>query len=376
MPAAEPACLLIADISGYTRYLAGVEIDHAHDILADLVGTIVRSLQPHFDLAGLEGDAVFVYSPTPEVDGSVLLDVMESTYFSFRRRLDAIKRASSCECNACLLMPTLDLKMVVHHGTVLRHEVAGRQELLGSDVIVVHRLLKNEVKETLGISAYALITDACLAVTNLKPELLEMVRYCESYDLGEVCGWAHDLQRAWQRNQERHRVQVDEGSAMYTRTFEIPAPPGLVFELLTSPRHRPVWAADPMRIEEHAETSRRGVGTMNHCVHGDGEVLEEVLDWRPPDYWTTRFEIPGTMVGMMTDMVEPVGEGSRVTIRMNVVEPVELEARQEMLAGLAPVFDAAADGLKDYLAAHPFESEEVELPPTDEARRLATAIHV
>jgi hypothetical protein len=25
----EPVCLLIADISGYTRYLAGVELDHA-----------------------------------------------------------------------------------------------------------------------------------------------------------------------------------------------------------------------------------------------------------------------------------------------------------------------------------------------------------
>ena len=34
---AEPACLVIADISGYTGYLSGVEIDHAQDILADLI---------------------------------------------------------------------------------------------------------------------------------------------------------------------------------------------------------------------------------------------------------------------------------------------------------------------------------------------------
>ena len=31
----EPACLVLADISGYTSYLAGVELDHAQDILAD-----------------------------------------------------------------------------------------------------------------------------------------------------------------------------------------------------------------------------------------------------------------------------------------------------------------------------------------------------
>lgn len=42
----EPACLVIADIAGYSGYLAGVELDHAQDILADLVGVIVRSLRP------------------------------------------------------------------------------------------------------------------------------------------------------------------------------------------------------------------------------------------------------------------------------------------------------------------------------------------
>ncbi|MEX0698240.1 MAG: DUF2652 domain-containing protein [Acidimicrobiia bacterium] len=374
MPAAEPACLLIADISGYTKYLAGVELDHAHDILADLVGTIVKSLQPQFRLAGLEGDAVFVYSPTSEVDGSVLLDVIESTYFSFQRRLDSINRASACECNACRLMPALDLKIVAHHGTILRHEVAGRQELLGSDVIVIHRLLKNQVKETLGMSAYALITDSCIEATSLRPQLLDMERYCESYDLGEVCGWAHDLQRAWQRHHDQQRVQVDQEGAMYTRTVEIPAPPALVFELITSPRHRPAWAADPMTIEEHAGTSRRGVGTVNHCVHGDGMVLEEVLDWRPPEYWTVQFEVPGAMVGMMTDSVEPFGEGSKVTMRMRVVEPVDPRARREMLAVVIPLIDAAADGLESYVVAHPVKVETVELPATDEALRLATAV--
>ena len=41
----EPACLLIADISGYTSYLAGTELDHAQDILADLMTTVVGALR-------------------------------------------------------------------------------------------------------------------------------------------------------------------------------------------------------------------------------------------------------------------------------------------------------------------------------------------
>jgi len=70
----QPTCLLIADISGYTNYPAGVEIDHAQDILADLVGTIVTALRPTFRLAKLEGDAAFMYAPVDKVDGSLLLD--------------------------------------------------------------------------------------------------------------------------------------------------------------------------------------------------------------------------------------------------------------------------------------------------------------
>ena len=42
----EPACLVIADISGYTSYLAGVELDHAQDILADLTDAVVLRRRP------------------------------------------------------------------------------------------------------------------------------------------------------------------------------------------------------------------------------------------------------------------------------------------------------------------------------------------
>jgi hypothetical protein len=65
LPKPEPACLVMADISGYTGYLAGVELDHAQDILADLIDTIVGALRPPFQLSKLEGDAAFVYLVAP-----------------------------------------------------------------------------------------------------------------------------------------------------------------------------------------------------------------------------------------------------------------------------------------------------------------------
>jgi hypothetical protein len=162
LPKPESACLVIADISGYTGYLAGVELDHAQDILADLMDTIVGALRPPFSLSKLEGDAVFVYAPTPEVDGSLLQDTIEAAYFTFRRRLRDIQQSSTCECDACRLIPSLDLKFVVHHGQIAKQTMSGQEELVGRDVILIHRLLKNKVEEKLGRRAYALYTDAAM----------------------------------------------------------------------------------------------------------------------------------------------------------------------------------------------------------------------
>jgi len=105
----EPACLVIADISGYTGFLAGAELDHAQDILADLMNTVVNAFRPSFRLAKLEGDAAFVCAITETVDGPLLQDTVERCYFAFRRRLRDVGQASTCECNACVLVPALDL---------------------------------------------------------------------------------------------------------------------------------------------------------------------------------------------------------------------------------------------------------------------------
>ncbi len=350
MNAAEPACLVIADVSGYTRYLAGVELDHAHDILSDLLNNIVASLQPTFRLAGLEGDAVFAFVPAEVIDGSVLLDTVEATYFAFRRRVKAIDRATNCECEACRLIPTLDLKIVVHHGSALRYEVAGREELLGPDVIAIHRLLKNDIKKLTGVAAYAFITDACLAATSLDPEGLAMIRSCQEYDIGLICGYVHDLQRAWEADMARSRVMVTPEMAMSAIERVVAAPPAQVFELLTSPTHRPRWAPQPIAVEENSPTSRRGVGTINHCVHGDGASTEEVLDWRPPHYWTLRIHIPGMMTGLMTDEVVDDPAGSRVICRFLIEEPTDPVAISQTLPVIEGMVEGAVQALVDYAA--------------------------
>jgi len=320
----EPACLVIADISGYTSYLAGAELDHAQDILADLISTVVSALRPTFRLAKLEGDAAFAYVLAESIDGSELQDTVEHCYFAFRRRLRDIGQASKCECNACILIPSLDLKLVVHHGTVLRQRIAGHEELVGSDVIVVHRLLKNAVGEQLGLRAYAIYSAACIRAMGADPLALGLVEHTAAYEgIGEVTGWVRDLEAAWRTEQERTRVRVEPEDALWVYERDLPGSPELVWSYLTSPIRRPRWQSGVTAVLEAPQAGRRGVGTTNHCVHGKDAVVEEILDWRPYEYLTDRAHLPMPGLPPLTTSYvlepiagEPVPSATRVRITL------------------------------------------------------------
>jgi uncharacterized protein YndB with AHSA1/START domain len=320
LSSSEPACMVIADISGYTSYLAGVELDHAQDILADLIGTVVGALRPAFRLAKLEGDAAFVYVVTEAVDASTLQDIVEGCYFAFRRRLRDIQQASSCECNACILIPSLDLKLLAHHGRIARQRMAGRDELVGSDVIVVHRLLKNDIETSLGLHAYAIYTEACMQAAGVDdPVALGLRQHRQTYDgVGEVVGWVRDLAGAWTEEQARSPVMVGAKEAAWEYSRVLPGPPELVWDYLTSPIRRPQWQVGVEAVEESTTAGRRGVGTTNHCIHGKDAIVEEILDWQPPRYLTLRFQIPqpGIPKFTMTEMLESVDDGTRLTVRL------------------------------------------------------------
>lgn len=352
--ATESACLLIADISGYTGYLAGVELDHAQDILADLMGTIVSALRPGFRPAKLEGDAAFTFAITEKVDGSLLLDAIERCYFGFRRRRRDVRHATSCECNACLRIPGLDLKFVVHHGTILRQRVAGHQELLGPDVILVHRLLKNDVIASTGIEAYALFSQQCVDAMDVDVSALGMRASSETYEhIGAVPVWVHDPGRRWQEEESRTRVIVGERQALYGLDVPTSAPPQIVWEFVTAPGRQITWQLEVTRVEVIATGNRRGVGVTNHCMHGKDASIEEILDWRPYDYFTIRNTVPtpaGTIRFFLTMEFEPTPGGTILHYRFAAPKtPKERAIMEQMASWLEDAMRTSATHLTEQL---------------------------
>jgi hypothetical protein len=339
----EPACLVIADISGYSGYLIGVELDHAQDVIADLIDTVVGALRPSLKLAKLEGDAAFVYLPAATVDGPGFRDVIERCYFAFQRRLRDIRQASTCECNACDRIPSLDLKFVAHHGTVARQRMAGHDELVGGDVIVVHRLLKNHVVGQLDIPAYALFTEALLAAMGVAdPAADGFVEHRETYEtVGEIAAWVTDLHAAWDAQRERDRVLVTDEDAVVTVTISVRAPQDVAWEWTTSPIRRIRWEAGLTDIAEEPVAGRRGRGTVNHCMHGKQVIVEEVLDWQPPRHITKRITMPmrGMPRPVVTMELSPTDDGTTITWRIgrprSAKDRVILKAMEAQLRGNA-----------------------------------------
>jgi uncharacterized protein YndB with AHSA1/START domain len=311
----ESGFLVIADLTGYTAYLSGSEIEHAPAIAGDLLETIVGRLEPPFRLAKFEGDAAFVFAEDGRADGSLLLDAIEASYLAFRRRLRSIDQATTCDCNSCRLAPRLDLKVFVHHGRFVRSRIAGRDELAGSDVILVHRLLKGTGAAAARANGFALFTAAAVDALGLDPGALGLRPGVEVIEqLGDIATSTLDLEARWQAESGERRLDITEADVAFRAEVNLLAAPSVVWAHLTSPSLRTRWEG-PIRIQETSAGGRRGVGTTAQCVTGRLATLEEIVDWQPYERVAWRLVVPG--VGPIAAIAEldPTEGGTRLRFR-------------------------------------------------------------
>ena len=151
--APEPVLLIIADISGYTRYMTAnaKTLAHSQTLITELVESIIEQVQVPLEVAKLEGDAIFLFCRKPKDAGrwlEIRADISRKLldfFQRFREKISELGRSNTCICNACTHLEKLRLKIIVHSGEALFHRVLHFNELAGADVIIVHRLLKNSV---------------------------------------------------------------------------------------------------------------------------------------------------------------------------------------------------------------------------------------
>lgn len=190
--------LLLADISGYTGFMAGVEQAHgvdfgagipaAYSVLGDLLGAVIEGVEPDFAVVKLEGDAVFAAAPAASLDGQGVrvLAKLVAMYQAFTDGRTRAIPANDHICTACPAVAHLDLKVVLHRGQAVRQAVGTGSDLLGPAVTMAHRLLKNTVRERIGSRPYLFLTDAAASALGLSG--LGLVHSEEYPDAGRIGG--------------------------------------------------------------------------------------------------------------------------------------------------------------------------------------------
>jgi hypothetical protein len=305
--------LVIADISGYTRFLTESELEHANGIIADLLNALIAAIHAPLRVSNIEGDAVFMYGVAPDgMSGQTIVESVELLYAAFAGALETMVLNTTCRCNACANISNLGLKIVMHCGEFAVSEVGGRETLNGPDVIVPHRLLKNHVVETTGVEDYLLLTEACVEDLGLEDMVAAWVEHTEEYEhVGKIKGYVSSLRDVWEFMRNQNEDRVLQRDAWVSHTAHSTAPPAVVWDHMIDPVKKMQWMMADSVETINDVNGRVGVGAEYHCAHGDYLGIFTVLDMKPLDYVT--FVIPITPEATLryTDYVIPSGGGTR-----------------------------------------------------------------
>lgn len=318
---AQKGFLLIADITGYTMFLTSSELEHAQGILDALFKSIFAELTAPIVLSNLQGDAALAYLPDEDLPQRQFpLDAIERIYCSFADTLGGMRLNTTCSCNACRNMDKLDLKFFLHHGIYATQTLAGRSELQGAEVIRLHRLMKNSVTKTTGIRAYALVTQQAADAIGLPDFFSGAIRHVEpSEEMGDTACLVYDLAPVFAKWRASRRivVQRDEPLAFESMECDLPVPPAVVWALVTDAEKKMLWQQGIDGITMTGLSHGRiAPGATQHCAHGKGSTLHDIVDWRPFDYVTWHIRTPlGTVVRQMAELTPLEGGGTHLSLR-------------------------------------------------------------
>lgn len=187
--AIEPTLIFIPDISGFTKFVHETEISHSEHIITELLEAIIDSNEMDLEISEIEGDAVLFYRKGRKPTAAETLAQVQRMYINFHASLRKYDTQRICQCGACINANNLSLKFIIHYGDISINQVKSRSKLFGKDLIVAHRLMKNDIP----LNEYVLITN-------------ELINACSS--------WVEIEQVAWEKP-SKGNGEYDFGSIKY-----------------------------------------------------------------------------------------------------------------------------------------------------------------
>ena len=223
-----------------------------------------------------------------------MIEAIENTYIAFRKAIDLMVLNTTCQCNACANISSLDLKFFVHYGTFAIQHIRNHNELIGNDVNLIHCLLKNHISEKIGARAYTLITNKAIQQLDLEEISETMTPHVERYEEhGEVQVWVQDMHPVWERKKNTNQINLPPEKVFAQSEIDFNMSPEQLWHYLTLPKFQNMlYRTDRIEVTNRSG-GRIAPGSVYQCYHGDEIIPVTIHEWNP-------------FKGMMTQLLVPI----------------------------------------------------------------------
>ncbi|GAA3918752.1 DUF2652 domain-containing protein [Hymenobacter algoricola] len=271
----EPALLFIPDISGFTRFIQESGSPLAPQLIADLLEILIEANMLTMEVSEIQGDAILFYRLGPPPPIQDLVTQCRRIFLDFQNYVRLVERDLDSELSAALRSHDLTIKIIVHFGRVSVAHIRQFTKLMGRDVIVVHRLLKNNITG----NEYLLLSDGYLE-TQEPAELARsfswtrLLRGTCFYDhLGEICyryAYLSPLRLLLNGPQNGGQTQGSQRNAIKVQ-YPVPVPAAYALRVVSNFRLRPNWMPG-VRDVQYDVTKAGRLGTSYKVQFNRGQI--------------------------------------------------------------------------------------------------------
>lgn len=269
------ATILIPDISGFTEFMTTTELSHASRAINMLIDAIVDAVGDVYDVSEIEGDAVLLIKKGPAPSKKEILDICLKIFNSFHFQRKWMQQYTICPCGACRATAQLTLKFVVHHGPLAEIKVGRFVKQSGTEMIVAHRLLKNNIDN----NEYLLLTEKLLQHAAVESETSEMewARSSEEYSsVGKI-----DFRFALLNEARKNVPEPPAPQTQYRRDdtafYEIPIACNFMdvyMEIMNIP-NRHEWMPGLQKVEQ--DMPAVFIGSTHYCTFDNHQAIVSPL---------------------------------------------------------------------------------------------------
>ena len=313
------ALIFIPDISGYTKFVTETETKHSKHIITELLEVIINANTLKLQISEIEGDAVLFYRKGDAPKLAELILQAKKMFLAFHTQLKIIQRDNVCQCGACRSAVELTLKFITHFGILDEISVQNFSKIMGGDVILAHRLLKN----TINSNEYLLITGDYLNTQDIMNSKFEswisFKKHIENFEnFKDVSVQYIPLEEA--------KKELPDVSTLKKSRFDytepdnsifIDAPLLVVHEILTDHDAKLNYVQGLKEIKDKSPVNR--VNSSHTCVFDDLEIhfVTKSNEVKDKEIFFTEEGQLSVGIAFITDYkLEEEGKGTRLSVKI------------------------------------------------------------